>query len=165
MATYDIKVKVKTTDGNTVTRTIVSKSPAVNAEADYGRLLSKYQKLTTDKIVTDTGYAEVTVVENRDINVESASVTLPSGQDYLGSDDSLSIKFNVSGEDETRTVTISNSATYDTVEGASYGINQYMNDVRAFASAVQSATSNQLTPSTATLKRVTSDKFSANEDG
>lgn len=159
MSTYDIKVKVKTKDGNSATRTLLSGVNEVNTEA-FSDLLNAYQKISTDKIDTSTGSALVTVVKNDEYAVQN--ITATPGQDYLSSDDVLTIQGTL-GLD-TKSARVSSAATYDKSTGATYTREQYMIDVKRYASKLNLTVPNWI-PVTATLSQTTKDSFSADEDG
>lgn len=159
--TYDLKVKVKTAEGNTATRTLISGATSIDAtESNVKRLINKYQVISTDRIDTSTGYAQVTVVQTNSTSYANAVTVTGGGVDYMDSEDTLQIRMS-QGED-VKTVSYSNTSTWDTVQGTE-AENQWKNDVRNFASAIYNMSS--LRPLTAKLiSKIDRGSFSADED-
>lgn len=160
--TYDLKVKVKTKDGNTATRTLISGANSIDAnETNVKRIINKYQAISTDRIDTSTGYAQVTVVQTNSTKYADAVTIQGGGVDYMGSEDTLQIR--MSQDEDIKTVSFANTSTWDTVQGTT-AENEWKNQVRAFASAVYEMSS--FRPLTAKLiSKIDRGSFSADEDG
>lgn len=161
--TYDLKVNVITKDGNKATRTLISGANSIDAnETNVKRLLNRYQAISTDRIDTSTGYAKVTVLQNSQTNYQNAITISGGGVDYMGSSDTLQIR--MSQDEDVKTVSYSNTSTWNTVEGGTPTEIQWQNQVRSFAGAVYEMSS--FTPLTAKLiSTIDRGSFSADEDG